>query len=58
MNRPALDRLQARNTFQGGRLARAVGANQAYELALPHRKIDALDGVDAAVGHFEPQQFQ
>ena len=52
-DRARLDRLQAADALERRRLARAVGADQADELALADVEVDALDRVDAAVGDLE-----
>ena len=52
-DRARLDRLQAADALERRRLARAVGADQADELALADVEVDALDRLDAAVGDLE-----
>ena len=52
-DRAGLDRLQAADALERRRLAGAVRADQAHELALADVEVDALDRVDAAVGDLE-----
>ena len=51
-----LDRQQAADALQRRRLAGAVGADEAHELALADVEVDALDRLDAAVGDLELAQ--
>ena len=44
--------------FHGGGLAGAVGANQGDQLALVDFKVNTLDRLDAAVGHFQAGHFE
>ena len=44
---------EARDGAKRRGLARAVGADEAHELALLDLEVDALHGADAAVGHLE-----
>ncbi|MNT52035.1 hypothetical protein D3C72_1890400 [compost metagenome] len=51
-------RQSARDGFQGRRLAGAVRADQGDQLALVDFQVDALDGLDAAVGHVQARYLQ
>ena len=47
--RPADGRQQRREHVHGRRLARAVGAEEAVDLARADLEVDAVDGLDAAL---------
>ena len=53
-----LHRLQAGDALQRRRLAGAVGADQADELAAVDVEVDALDGVDAAVRDLDARELE
>ena len=57
-NVPGVDRQGAGNGLHGGGFARTVGADQGNEFAFMHFKIDALDGLNAAIGHLEIADFE
>jgi len=45
---------QIQQTADGRRLARAVGAQEAQDLASPDLQVDAAQGLHLAVGFFQP----
>ncbi len=53
-----LHRQRARDGLHGRGLARAVGADQRNQFALVDFHVHALDGLDAAISHFQAFDFQ
>jgi hypothetical protein len=48
----------ARDGFQNGGFARAIGAQHRGNLTATHLQADAADGLDGAIRAFNVQQFQ
>src|SRR4051812_7128253 len=57
-NRSGIDRLQAADTFEGGRLAGAVGTDEAHELALCDAEVDTFDRLYSPVSHRDAGEFE